>query len=802
MSGRFRPIVAFRHHHHAVVRATALFNQRNFLLHTERHDSLQLKCCHSDVYCETRATYMPDYDFKTLNDKEFEVLCTDLVGKELGRRFERFKPGKDAGVDGRYFESDGTEVILQCKHWANTPLPKLINYLKNEERPKLDKLKPHRYILTVSNQISRLEKQKIRSALSPHIIRDDDIFGKEDLNHLLGKFPECERNSYKLWLHSSSVLSFIAQSGIMGRSEFSLDEIVQKSARYAVTERHEQAIQLLEKLGVIIISGDPGVGKTTLAEHLCLHYVSNGFEFVTIADEISEAEAVFSRETKQVFYFDDFLGRNYLEALRGHEGGHLTAFIKRVSKNKAKRFVLTSRSTILNQGKFLIDAFDHSNLQRNEFELRIKSLTTIDKARILYNHIWHSGLPDEFRDEFYKDRRYRVIIDQKNFNPRVISYITDPARRESDRVSDYWSYVLRSLTDPSKVWEHPFNVQLDHAQRAIVLLVVLNRKGYNEAELSIAYHRLVSRPGNQHLRGAHDFLSYSRLLTGSFLSRIFSSSMDVSYDLFNPSIGDYVLRRYAKDAAMLCDSILSMRSENSIVTLMNIKGSKLIDEGMVKSICSKALSEVVSDHFKEYNIAYITILCFQLITVESQVGQLTEAVRFLLSGGGVSDSSYLMFVVKAALQMDLISAEAAAEFLLKNVEDLIEDDDIVETVAILSLVDRDKRHDEIAERLHARVIAIASDRLGDFIDITDAFSGLGPDDDDQAERNLIDMVTGRFSDLGLEIDRDDAWNIVNSIDVSGQLEQYIGESYVDEERDYSHVRSSGPDEVDDLFDRG
>jgi hypothetical protein len=44
---------------------------------------------------------MSDYDFQTLNDKEFEILCVDLLWAHLEKRFERFKPGKDAGVDGR-----------------------------------------------------------------------------------------------------------------------------------------------------------------------------------------------------------------------------------------------------------------------------------------------------------------------------------------------------------------------------------------------------------------------------------------------------------------------------------------------------------------------------------------------------------------------------------------------------------------------------------------------------------------------------------------------------------------------------
>lgn len=82
--------------------------------------------------------HMTDYDFRTLNDKEFEVFCSDLLGATFGVRIERFKPGRDSGVDGRFFGSDKKEFILQYKHWANTPLTQLVSHLAKVEKPKLD----------------------------------------------------------------------------------------------------------------------------------------------------------------------------------------------------------------------------------------------------------------------------------------------------------------------------------------------------------------------------------------------------------------------------------------------------------------------------------------------------------------------------------------------------------------------------------------------------------------------------------------------------------------------------------------
>ena len=61
---------------------------------------------------------MTDYTFETLNDKEFEILTVDLLSKEFNSHIERFKSGRDGGIDGRFFEGNiaNNVVIIQCKH--------------------------------------------------------------------------------------------------------------------------------------------------------------------------------------------------------------------------------------------------------------------------------------------------------------------------------------------------------------------------------------------------------------------------------------------------------------------------------------------------------------------------------------------------------------------------------------------------------------------------------------------------------------------------------------------------------------
>ena len=69
---------------------------------------------------------MIDYDFSTLNDKEFENLSIDLISKDKDKRFERFKAGKDGGIDGRFYHNNGSQEVVQCKHYLKTGFSGLI----------------------------------------------------------------------------------------------------------------------------------------------------------------------------------------------------------------------------------------------------------------------------------------------------------------------------------------------------------------------------------------------------------------------------------------------------------------------------------------------------------------------------------------------------------------------------------------------------------------------------------------------------------------------------------------------------
>ncbi|MFM0208865.1 restriction endonuclease [Paraburkholderia sediminicola] len=762
-------------------------------------------CCHcTGALTSERIRDVSQYDFKTLNDKEFESLCTDLLGAVIGKRFERFKSGRDAGVDGRFFMTDRQEGILQCKHWANTPVRELVRRLASVEKPKLDRLKPKRYMLAVSNPLSRLDKTLLSQAVAPYLA-EDDIFGLEDLNDFLNRHPEIEKRHYKLWLNSTYVLDHIFNHAIHGRSDFSLSEIVASTARYAVTSNHEAALRTLDKLGVVIITGEPGVGKTTLANHLCLHYVARGFDYVKIGDDIRDAESVFRENKEQVFYFDDFLGRNYLEALKGHEGTQIAQFIRRVSKSDDKKFILTSRSTILNQGKFLIDNYQHNNLQKNEYELKISGLSEMDRAQILYNHIWHSELSKDFIERLYENKRYKEIIAHRHYNSRLIDYITDAGRLDGITATDYWAYVRRSLDNPSQIWENPFLVQQDDFGRALIILTAFSGRQITEHALGEAYARFIALTENQGFKGRREFQSNVRMLTGSFFNRLVTPGSPAQIDLFNPSIGDFVLQRYASDLNFLRMIIYSLRSYSSLTMLRSLKSSKKISETGFNSILKFVANRALQDHFSDFTVFYITCLCDELRDCADEAGVIalkSAAVRFVVESteGPVTDDSFKL--IEWGLRESKINANEALEFVESHAEDATESYELHALGDLLKAIDSNTAgYHDVYRAAHDQFLSVFSERFDEFIDVPEALSGVGPEEYSSAKKELRERLESNLADYGIEFDDADVESILDSFDHWKALNEYHSGTSSDD-----LDRSSVPtpmrfDAVDDLFER-
>lgn len=530
---------------------------------------------------------MHTYDFTALNDKEFEALACDLLSEEFGVPVERFKPGKDEGVDGRWFSSSGGETILQCKHWYRSGYSALVRHLRGSERAKVERLSPTRYLLATSVPLSRKAKKEISTLFAPYVLSESDILGPQDLNRMLARHRAVEQRNYKLWLSSINQLGFLANHAILGRSSSELDLFREGATLYIQTEDHERAWAHLNERRVLILTGEPGIGKTTLARQLVLDYVRLGFEVAVLEESVSEAEGVYDEKGKQVFYFDDFLGRTFLEALKSKQDSHITNFARRIARDPNKRFILTSRTHILRQGTRLSDLLGSTQLSRSTYELRIGVLTTMDRARMLYNHMWHSNLNSAYIDELYSGRRYHQIINHPNFNPRLIAFILDADKLVDVEPREYWSYVDRNLNNPKDIWSYFFSAQLHQGSRDLAIITVLNGRKINEGDLRTAFRALREI---EHAGAVHEaFDTAMHHSMRSVLDRqIDGESQQVSYTLFNPSVADYVLG-YVSTADLWEHYYPRIRTPSALAQLQDIYREGFLDSNRYDQVLRSLL---------------------------------------------------------------------------------------------------------------------------------------------------------------------------------------------------------------------
>lgn len=492
---------------------------------------------------------MSEYDFLILSSEEFELFCKDILEIELGIKLENFKAGKDGGIDLRYAPSDDDTLIVQCKRYKD--YSSLISTLKKEV-VKVKKLNPDRYILMTSVSLNPNEKDYIKKLFEGFIKSTGDIYGKDELQTILGNHHSIERKHYKLWLASTNVLSTILHSDVFNRSKFTEEQIKEKVSLYVPNESFDIALKHLEKNKVIVLSGGPGVGKTTLADMLYLKYSAQGYEFIEISDDINEGDRLFNPEVKQLFYYDDFLGRNFLSnKLSKNEDRRIINFIKKVMKFDNKIYIMTTREYILNQAQISYELLEDRSIDINKFILNVENFTKNVRARILYNHLFFSRLPNELIESLVKVKAYKNIISHPNYNPRLIHRMTSELYYKEVSSIDYPQIFIQELDYPYHIWQHIFENQINEYSRWILyLLMIMGDRPVTLLKLEINFISL-----NEYLGRPFDSVSFKlglKELERTFITINKDRNSQEIVWFQNPSIADFLIQ-YSSDNINLLD---------------------------------------------------------------------------------------------------------------------------------------------------------------------------------------------------------------------------------------------------------
>lgn len=506
---------------------------------------------------------MVNYDFKMLSDYEFELLTKELLMKELNCNLENFERGKDHGIDLRYSRNSENTIIIQCKHYASSKYSDLKKAIKNE-LPKIEKLKPKRYIFVTSFGLTPTRKNEIYELLSENCKELSDIYDRNIINTLLNKYPEIEQNNYKLWLTSVNVMKKLLNNGAYNKNTIAIENIRYKFSIYVQNKSYLKAKELLKKQNLCIISGNPGVGKTTLSNMLAVEYVDTGYELVEITQNISEGYGLLQDGKRQIFIFDDFLGQTGLDIkLDKNEDSEIIRFIEYIARAKNKKFILTTRGYILNQAQEKYEELARYNFKLNEITIELEDYSMYDKSRILYNHLYFKKISKEYILNLL-DNNIINIIKHSNYNPRLIENITDYFLPEDP--NQFYNEFMQNLENPKRIWEIAYNNHLTYYSQNLVLILATFAYMVGKDKLRKAYNEYNEKKCNR-LHLSIDFSNYRKALKeldDSFISInessiILEGTENIIIKYNNPSIRDFIenfIMENEDEFQIICESCI------------------------------------------------------------------------------------------------------------------------------------------------------------------------------------------------------------------------------------------------------
>lgn len=410
---------------------------------------------------------MSDYDLLVLQPNEFENLTRDLLQKKEGVFIESFTIGRDGGVDLRFALPKGKgKVIVQAKRYKN--YAKLKSVLSGEAK-KVALLKPERYILSTSVGLTPANKTEIQQLFKPYIKATEDILGRDDLNNLLGQYPEVEKQYYKLWLASTTVLESILNKKIENWSALELEETRRDVSLYVMNDSFDRASKILRENRYVIISGIPGIGKTTLARMLMYNILSNGYEEFVKINSMDDAAQKLTPGKKQIFFYDDFLGSSYLDIKEAGFESKILSFIEKVKREPDKLFILSTREYILAAAKREFEKFSLNNIELAKCTLDLSNYSEEIRATILYNHLADADLPIEYVKALLVGKRYLKLIRHDNFNPRIIEAFLKERLYLKETPEGFVKRFLDFFDRPYSVWEFAFSKMKVIEQQALLV---------------------------------------------------------------------------------------------------------------------------------------------------------------------------------------------------------------------------------------------------------------------------------------------------------------------------------------------
>lgn len=710
---------------------------------------------------------MADYDFSTLNSSDLEELVCDLLNRNqpVGSviKYKTFKDGKDKGIDLLYStDAFEFEQVGQVKHFYRTGYTKMLATLKATEVDKVIKLNPNKYIFATSVELSVANTEAIKALFNPYIKNLNDIYGKNDLNRLIEENEEISNSHYKLWLSDFSILKKLLSSDLEFRSSAFVEHELKRRLRiYVKTTLFEEARKALAKNRFIILTGEPGVGKTTLAEMLIYEYIAEGYNLSYILDDIKEAEKVLvPDDSKQIIYFDDFLGSNKVEInkAKGSETA-LRRILNRIPNMENKLVVFTTRSFLLNTAIEESEHLKRFNIKAKSSLFELKEYDEVLKKQLLVNHIEESELKEELKELLHDDEIQNFIVTHSSFRPRSIEFITSEDKVNHFNKAEFKEFIISSFDYPDEIWKHAYNEQITEDDRLLLNTLISFGEVSNIIELEVAFNSRVQYEveNNNKQREMFAFQKALKRLEGGFILL----KNDVNVNFINPSLIDFLVEYLKNDKEEVLKIVNSVKYVSQLTERLFSLGSEASNK-MPKCLEERLLTDYqsfISNSNSDFDLIQLALVIYKYIENIDREEVICEIIDSITEWEALHEDYSLNLHFKEFM-LSVNDNENINSVLQERIEEIVSElfkgkNDINEAIDLLE--ELIKSFDVDFDKLDTTNITDHFDDLfSEHIanEVQWLMDWMTYEDEAHEKLNEIEKLVARINDLGLEYEAD------------------------------------------------
>lgn len=535
------------------------------------------------------------FNILNLDPLEFEKFCMDFMEKKLNTKFKRFGPGKDDGID--LISLDG-KIICQCKRYKDSSNLKTVcqneyNKIKNTEFEK--------YYLLTTAELGKKIVENIYEIFHEYMDDCSYIIGKTDIDDFLSDTNNIDvlKKNHKLWLSSSIVLDLYLNRYSDAISKVIINDFENETKFFVETKAYYNAVDIINSNGIILFVGDPGIGKTITSKMLIRYLLANNkdYKLTTVSNnDLSKLiESVHQNDDPEIIFLDDFLGQTSL-SLDDKLINDLKNLLKLTTIFNNKKVILNSRITILNKAKHEKEEFEKllDEIGIKECLIDVNDLSQLDRARILYNLMYHNGVTKKSFNTIKKDNNYNLIINHKSFNTRIIEMCCKRSNRVASE--NFFNYIIESLNNPKDIWKSEFE-RIETCD--VVLMYQLYTLGNNYIPVDCLHKSVTNYLCNSNSEvEKYSFEDSINRLSKSLIGiAILGKKKYIS--VLNPSINDYIQNYLLDNMAELKKIYDNPLYIEQIDKIVNILPSILEDkiEGFEKLIAYNQYNSFMSNQY-------------------------------------------------------------------------------------------------------------------------------------------------------------------------------------------------------------